>query len=463
VTLARAQLSAKFLLERLRRNVADARKEQYPVGGDGPPKWISLVEGLRSTAEGYLRASENVALTAEVRLDLVDDAASLAVNAYELLVEMRGAHSTELPIPTVKPFQRWLDQLGLSNTAVFRAELLANYELLPFERNIFERPRDPTQYLKDAIAVTNWPVLRITVPAKAFAIVPHLAVVAHEIGHALYQKITPDRTQLASQLTAAEQRVEQILNGSNSAIKSQFISILTSWLEELTADAVMFYLTGPAGFFALMDFLQLASGPNGFSKSHPASFQRRRLLFSRLTLKPAGGISFADVFAKHTGQALAEDINSPVIAEPKNSSEIFSIANQMGHTHVQSVIISELYEVMPHAEQLIYDTVGKYLASNAKGELYTPDRFDQDLTNHFLPMLAAIPPIETGTVLDQCAPTAFSTILNVGWAVVLTKLSELRVKVPANADHMVSKMERLQGLLSKAVELAEARRTWAAA
>jgi hypothetical protein len=463
VPLSRAQLSVKYIVERLSNNIEEARQQQYPVGSEGPPVWLDLLEGLRRTAESYLAASENTSLPDADRLQLIDDAAGIAVEAYSLLIEIGGADSSELPIPTIQPLQRWLTELGLNNTTVFRAALEANYELRRFQRKRFERYRNPTGELQDAISASSWPVLRITVPAKAFAIVPHLAVVAHEIGHAVFDRMTPDRSSLTTQLNAAEQRVAARLSAFDSETRAQFVRILSSWLEELTADAVMFYLTGPAGFFALGDVLQLIGGAYGFSKSHPASALRRRILFSRLSQPFEGARSYADVFAAYTGATLTEEFNSPLLVHPVNSNFIFSTVPQLpGHTDKHAAVIAELHEVMPQAEQVVYETVYRYLDARAKSLIYTPQQLDDDLRNHFGVMLEAIPPVETGADLNSREPAAFASILNVGWAVLLTKLVDLRVKTPDDVDPMVAKKERLHGLLLKAVELSEARRTWQA-
>ena len=66
---------------------------------------------------------------------------------------------------------------------------------------------------------------------------------------------------------------------------------------------------------------------------------------------------------------------------------------------------------------------------------------------------------QLGDEISAMKPTEFSTIINIGWAVLLSKLSELRVRTgddPIGSE----KMEKLHGLLLKAVELSEARRLW---
>jgi hypothetical protein len=96
------------------------------------------------------------------------------------------------------------------------------------------------------------------------------------------------------------------------------------------------------------------------------------------------------------------------------------------------------------------------LQANAPDAIYSAKRYGDDLKEHLAPMLAA----EAGSDLEHKTPTEFASILNVGWIVLLTQLSELRVKL-AGPEHFGSnRLDKLQGLLAKAVELSEAKRLW---
>jgi hypothetical protein len=54
----------------------------------------------------------------------------------------------------------------------------------------------------------------------------------------------------------------------------------------------------------------------------------------------------------------------------------------------------------------------------------------------------------------------FPSILNIGWAALLTKHSELRIKVSPSRNEDYQKLEQIHRLLLKAVELSEAFRVW---
>lgn len=456
--IVRAQRSIKFAIERLRAQTKDLADQQYPGDHPGPRKWLALVSGLLDTADDFLTVSAEQGT--EGSLFLARDAAKFASQAYHSLTVMRGAAIDELPYPIILPLQRWFDQLSILNTTFFRAELVVNYELRGFNEGDFKRIRNPSRSLTQAVGAIKWPVLRVTVPSKAYAILPHFAIVAHEIGHASYYKIDWDlqpflhleQENLVSRI-AKRLGVRALNKDTRKRLKTSF----ANWFQELAADAFAFYLTGPAIFFSLSDFFQLLGGTYGLSHTHPASDLRRKTLFDKLKTNDCD--SFAAIFARHTGHVLTEDFNSPLLVPAPQKDEIFSDMEKRYEDREMAAVLAELHESMPSVIPIIYEHVEKYMKAHAPGALYTSEKYAKDLQDHLKPMLAAIPPIETGPRLIGKAPAEFASILNVGWATLLTKLSELRVRT--KDDHFgEEKLKCLHELLLKAVELSEARRLW---
>ncbi len=378
---------------------------------------------------------------------------------------MRGSGIDELPYPIVYPLQRWFDRLGLPNTTFFRAELVVNYELRSRDERPFKGIRNQSKSLVEAINAIHWPVLRVTVPSKAFGPIPHFAIVAHEIGHALCGKIKWDLSAFVAKEEAnLIRRICQKLGGSN--LNKQATKTLQdaffNWFQELAADAFSLYLTGPASFFALSEFFELLGGSYGLCFTHPSHELRRKILFDKL--KEGGGDTFAGVFAKHTGQPLTEDFNSPFLIRTPNKSQIYQDMLTAYDDDVEkAAVLTELHESMPAVVNLIYDQVRQFMLKEAPEAIYTAKMYDSDLGIHLNAILAAIPPIETGEQLGKKEPTSFATIINVGWVALLTKLSDLRVKTAADDKFGAEKLERLHALLLKAVELSEARSTWESA
>jgi hypothetical protein len=459
-SIKRARLAVAFALERLRQQVADARSKQYPGDHIGPTRWLNLVCGLIDTAFEYLKESDKEGISTDAEASLITDAAQLATESYQCLVLMRGAGTDELSYSIVTPLDRWFSQLKVTNATFFRAELVANYELSFIQDVSFRRVRNPAGSLTEALRI-NWPFLRVTVPAKAFSIVPHLAIVAHEIGHALFDKIGWDISAFVDSevptlianiknrlgVDALDSFTTKILNG-----------VFQSWWEEFSADAFAFYLTGPAIFFSLPEFFQFLGSGYGVSETHPANDLRRSALFAKII--EGGSESFAAIFEKHLKQNLTVDFNSPLITPTPAATEIFNDMLSEGHSQQKAAVLAELHGSIGKLIPAVYRHVGRFLEENAKDAIYLPKRFDQDLTDHLDHLLGAVPPIEVGALDQGKTPTEFASILNVGWAALLTRLSDLRVKISAPDPFGSELAERLQGLLSKAVELSEARRVW---
>jgi hypothetical protein len=72
---------------------------------------------------------------------------------------------------------------------------------------------------------------------------------------------------------------------------------------------------------------------------------------------------------------------------------------------------------------------------------------------------ALVPPIEYRDA-DGLHAAQLSSILNVGWAALLTRLDQMKNAKGALGDPTASKMEQLHELLLRAVELSEAKRLW---
>ncbi|MBT3060181.1 MAG: hypothetical protein AB2696_08095 [Candidatus Thiodiazotropha sp.] len=455
--LRRAQLSVKFTLDRLRAQTKELSDQRYPGDHQGPRKWLALVEGLLDTADEYLQASSDTQITDEKALTLARDAANIASNVYTCLDFMSGASIDELPYQVVQPLQRWFNLLEIDKETLFRAELVANYELRTIE-NVFKRIRNPSEKLEEAINEIKWPIIRVTVPSRAFGILPHFAIVAHEIGHALFSRINWDVSSFTEEYNNLLQRISTRLDDAqlDSNIKTKVLFIFYKWFEELAADAFAFFLTGPAIFFSSSGFFQLLGGDYGISDTHPSHDLRRKILFDKLI--EGDSDSFAAVFTKYTGHQLTVDYNSPLMIQTPSTDDVFSDKSKRYDTSI-AAILAEMHLSIADTVEIIYGEVEKYLKTHANDAIYTTKQYRTDLEEHLDAMLSAIPPIENGDSLKSKQPTEFASILNVGWTTLLAKLPDLRVKVDDNVFGS-EKLEKLHGLLLKAVELSEARREW---
>ena len=454
----RAILSVNFTIERLRTQTASHESQIFPGDHCGPRKWLALILGILDTAEAYLNDAQKPGQSRDAVLQFTQNAAGLGAMAYSCLRVMSGASIEDLPYPTVRPLQRWFDNLSIPNTVFFRAEVVANYELRPFERYLFRGIKSKTESLEAAIGDITWPVYRVTVPGKAFGILPHFAIVAHEIGHALYEKINWDLSALLQDELIGHIAKQLGSPTLSSEDQSKLQEIFDRWFEEIAADAIALYLAGPAAFFALGEFLELLGGGYGISTTHPANALRRRALYDKLSEGAAD--SFSSVFKKYTNYELTEDFNSKLLSCPPDKQSVLQDQLTKGIDISTATVISELHEFMPSVVPVIYGQVHEFFSSNIPDTIYTPQTYAGDLEYHMKAMLAAIPPIEQVNPSGQRTPTDFASILNIGWVACLTKLGDLRVRGREEDTLMYEKLERLHGLILKAVELSEASRIW---
>ena len=119
-------------------------------------------------------------------------------------------------------------------------------------------------------------------------------------------------------------------------------------------------------------------------------------------------------------------------------------------------------ELVPYARQTatsIFNATQAHLQQNCPQMIYKPSNLDVDLNQHLDLLCSLVPPVEYHDGPTVRA-TSLASILNVGWAALLTRLRSIPPGVGTSGDVDARRMERLHDLLIKAVELAEARLLW---
>lgn len=455
--------ACSFLLGRLEKEVAKLRAVAFPGHDTGPRKWLNFIIGLLETGQGYLDRAQQQDVSPQEAFDLIRDAERLGDHAYQFLNIVAGADATQIPHQVVAPFQRWVEALGITETIFFRAEHLPNYELMWVDARNFSLLNGASRSLTDATASITWPVLRVSVPGHAMGLLPHFAVVAHELGHAIQERLKPDFNQYVEGLNDALARAtarlakEQVTFTNEHAIRAG--KIINSWINEVKSDAVGHYLVGPAFFFALCGFLELSGLTGhgyGIGASHPPSDFRRTTLFAKLS---EGAPSFVEVFQQKTGFLLTEDFSSPHVARRGGDDDMYEeLKDSIGP--VDAALCVELAHVITAMTQAIFSTAKTYLEQHCPQLIYTPAQLADDLDRHLELLCNLVPPIE---YMDGEQPRAASlgSIMNVGWAALLTKVDRFpSIRGFASSDPTAARMESLHELLLKAVELSEARLLW---
>lgn len=318
-----ARRACAFFLARLRSEISRQRATIFPGHHSGPHKWLNLVAGFVETAERYIERSHNEPVP-DMAGFWVIEAEDMGNQAYELLEHMAGADADHIPHQIVAPFQRWVDGLQIENTIFFRAEHAANYELSSVEYDIANINWASDSLLAAQKAI-HWPLLRVTVPGQALGMLPHFAVVAHELGHAIEDRIEVDFGKYNSEWQKVIGRVEQRVGALTRSDIILAQEILSDWVVELKSDAVAHYIAGPAFFFAFAGFLEISGRGYGIGSMHPPSITRLELLASHLG---QGEPSYTSIYKSYAGLEIGPHTNSPSVMNIPSLDALFAELSQ---------------------------------------------------------------------------------------------------------------------------------------
>jgi hypothetical protein len=291
-------------------------------------------------------------------------------------------------------------------------------------------------------------------------LLPHFAVVAHELGHAIQERVRLDLAGHHQDLTDFLARTVNrlVLEGITFTQEHGVAAseMLGRWVNELKADAIGHHLVGPAFFFALCGFLELSNQGYGIGPTHPPSDLRRSLLFSKLT---DGQPSFEQVFQAKTGLVLTEELNSPHIARRLPPDQMYAELKQR-HGVVTAAICVELIPTIAALAPTIFAAAHAELQASSPALVYTPAQLAIDLDRHLELLCNLIPPVEFQQA-GAFKPCSLASILNVGWCALLTKVDLFpKARGLGSSSPDAARMECLHELLLKAVELAETRQLW---
>jgi hypothetical protein len=452
-----ARQSCAFFLSRLTVEVDRLKEVSFPGHDPKPRLWVALISGLLDTALEYVEKSKYESSLAE-QLKLICEAERLGEMAYDFIDYLSGAHSDDIPNQVVGPFKHWAENLEIKNTIFFRARHCPNYEISTADfyrslRNINNQSISLTTALKNI----SWPVQMVTVPSHAMGMLPHFAVVAHELGHAVQDRVDLDLRTYAGSVDECEQRIRSRIGSSYGAEeRSNLAKILYNWVDELNADAVGFLITGPAYYFALMGFLELSGHTYGICNTHPPSDLRQELLFDRIE---EGKLSYAAVYEEHTGQKLSKRMNSPHVPSCPNPDILFQLLTEDGINEAEAAILVELVPLAREMANEIFKSASIMLKKLKSDITYTPMMYADDLNAHLNPLTEFIPPIEVKRE-EVTRPTSLACILNVGWVAMLSKLDKFPRQKNGKGDDEALQIETLHELLLKALELSEIKRLW---
>ena len=456
-----AYQSCLFFLERLGQEVVRLKCGPFPGHHTGPQKWLEFVLGAVDTAKGYLEKSTDSSVSKSEKEKLVTDAEMLSGTAYYLLSFVAGSDAKNIPQQVVAPFRRWVESLKIINTIFFRAEHFSNYEITTIDPAFLSSIPFPSNSYTEALNAICWPVQLITVPSQSMAILPHFAVVAHELGHSIQDQIEPDFNNISTAESNFYARVGDRLKKAgltfDTKVQLRCTQIADNWVNEFKADAVGYILVGPAFFFALSSFLELIGSGYGVAPTHPPSDLRLNKLLK--ALESGGNGNFNEIFFKHSKTRLSLKLTCPNLALCPSVDDLYNELKDQ-HGIVDAAICAELIAFFDEAAHPIFVAAEEYIEQIAPEIVYKASQYELDIERHLELLLMLVPPIEF-LEGDKIKPSGMAAILNIGWFALLTKIDQMpSVKISKGQNPTAQKVERLHELLLKAVELSEARRIW---
>ena len=182
-------------------------------------------------------------------------------------------------------------------------------------------------------------------PGGALGASFHVPLVAHEAGHVLHDR---HRKLDYSRIEAAlADSLESINTLESPEPKHSAQDIFLSWVEEVFADTICGFVTGPAGFFALHEKLRLDTAPNA---EYPHNDIRIASLRSYIDAR------FGDVF---TSLSKSQDAWSdwPVVAE----EELFSRTSRYPeYADLSRCLISATAQIRAAAVAIAQECMANY-------------------------------------------------------------------------------------------------------
>ena len=386
-----------------------------------------------------------------------------------LLEYIEGSEIENTPAELIKPLRR-LTKVRLPKAEViFRSYSQLNYSYAPLTKLLREAFKDDTfsgfvQSLPNFFAVISFPKV------EANNVLLH-CMVAHEIGHGLYQeknledtliklvKIDDILDELTKKIVESESN-KQDVSGKTSvtdAYTTDSLSvkgiltdainrIIKNWVEELAGDAFGICLFGPGYFFAFVNFVSAIKYLKSSSYTHPSPRIRMELMCHLLNLLESH---------KHGHKTL--DFDSILKGPTRDFAEKWiQVLNTEGkEPHSLNDIIEE--KIKP-----IIPKICSKVVESMNGSEYTAQKYAEKIPTLCDLIVNVIPPNEE---IDfekrEATNTDVVSILNAGWEVYLSHMEDFANNLELTYQDEKLKCDRkLNELLLKAIELNEIKTRW---
>jgi hypothetical protein len=354
---------------------------------------------------------------------------------------------TSVPAEITSPIRREILKLFPDSELIVVASTHLNYsivEITPVLKELFEK-------LKQELP-PGFPerIYRTSIPAVEYDQALLHCILAHEMGHPLYEmlKIADTLGPIKVDegfLKAFMNQVKQDPNFQAAGLDElKFVQYLTStmnriipaWIEELAADQFGLLLFGPAYLLAYINLGSSVGLLDSASDSHPPDRFRLKTIFDLLDKRYD-----AKVFSQSTKDFLG--VWRPVVGQKPELQSHY--------------MLTYSWLVSNGIPEKIQEAVLKALDSKS---VYTQEQYQGDLTC-LVPIINAQVPVAEVLKNGKSVRTELTSILNAGWDSFLSGLKEFRQFYPD--EQAMSEFElnvKFNRFLLKSMELNEVIRVW---
>ena len=259
---------------------------------------------------------------------------------------------------------------------------------------------------------------------------------AHELGHFLTQEKQLDRGIPVN----FDPALYQALLSQNKA--QLLLDVTYRWYLEVLSDVFGIYLLGPASFLAFSEIsLQMLHTP---SFSHPPPHLRLTWM-----LKLLRRLSYLDQ------KDQSGNVTSPGRLDPQSKAhfekwDVFLSTNPLPR-------LDPLYECVMKCVLQAMDDIQRAVEAVIANNGYTAQQFETEVGPLVERILRLVPPSEGDSVPNP----SFESIMNTGWVVRTTRLSDLHDVLSASEqDEQANVYKTLNALLYKAVEYLIIKKVW---
>jgi hypothetical protein len=227
---------------------------------------------------------------------------------------------------------------------------------------------------------------------------------AHEVGHFvinvenLVAKIIPnvmvDFTRFSEYVDGFVQQPSSQIASRDAILEERLqflLSLLKNWIQELLADMIGFYLSGPVFLFSLTEVILSTSAYDHASDRYPPSSYRLELILK-------------EIKKKQFINKIADKYYKDRISDHIQSTEKYLLTLHVQH---RNTILEIAFDAVRSVENLIRSIADAVTSSMHQ---YTPDDFGGDVCKLIGKLEQVIPPAET----ERGTPANIISILNAG-------------------------------------------------